>query len=158
MKSLGYYIGFVRGYFSGYLSGKLAAKKYMALCEQHGGLQHIPTRQLEKLGKQSGMFVGRQRIMLGAIALRHLTGRYANNDIPQTITVVSDYLDFKEITQASQDRMVSIAGSDSVVHALATYASTYDALDIPAMHAAMMEKQDLHLWHLFADNVMLRVD
>lgn len=115
MKSIGYYIGFVRGYFSGYLSGKIAAKKYMALCEQHGGLQHVPTRQLEKLGKQSGMFVGRQRIMLAAIALRHLTGRYANNDIPQTITVVSDYLDFKEITQASQDRMVSIASRGIIV-------------------------------------------
>ncbi|MNF15103.1 hypothetical protein D3C80_2175750 [compost metagenome] len=71
---------------------------------------------------------------------------------------MGDYLDFKEISEASQDRMVSIAGSDSVVHALATYASTYDALDIPAMHAAMMEHKSLHLWHTFEDNVLLRVE
>jgi hypothetical protein len=158
MRSVQYYIGFIKGYFTGYFSGQRAGKKYMALCEQHGGLQHIPTRALEKIGREGGMFVARQRIMLAAIALRHLTSKYANNEIPQTINVVGDYLDFKEITQASQDRMVSIAGSNSVVHALATYASTYDALDIPAMQAVMMEKQSLHLWHTFEDNVLLRVE
>lgn len=158
MKSIGYYFGYVKGYFNGYLSGKRAAKKFMALCEQHDGLQHIPTRQLEQIGRESGMFVGRQRIMLAAIALRHLTSKFANNEIPHTVNVVADYLDFKELTQASQDRMVAIAGSNSVVHALATYASTYDALDIPAMQAAMMEKQNLHLWYTFEDNVLLRVE
>jgi hypothetical protein len=158
MKTFGYYIGYVKGYFNGYFSGKRAAMKYMELCQQHGGLQHVPTRALEKIGRQSGMFVGRQRVMLAAIALRHLTSKYVNNEIPQTINVVGDYLDFKEISQASQDRMVSIAGSNSVVHALATYASTYDALDIPTLHAAMMEQKSLHLWHTFEDNVLLRVE
>lgn len=153
-----YYVGLVYGYFVGYFTGVRSAKQYLKLTEQHGGLQHIPTRDLEKLGRSAGMFVGRQRLMLAAIALRHLTSKYAGNDLLHTINVVSDYLDFKEIGPASQSRMVSIASSTSVVHALATYASTYDALDIPAMHAAMMAEQQLHLWHMFDDNVMIRVD
>lgn len=153
-----YYLGVVCGYFVGYFTGVHSAKKFLKLSQQYGGLQHIPTRDLEKLGRSAGMFVGRQRLMLAAIALRHLTSEYVNNELPHTVNVVADYLDFKEISPASQSRMVAIASSNSVVHALATYASTYDALDIPALHAAMMARQHLHLWHTFEDNVMLRVN
>lgn len=153
-----YYIGLAYGYVIGYFTGVRSAKQFLKLNELHGGIQNIPTRDLEKLGRSGGMFVGRQRIMLAAIALRHMTSTYVNNEIPHTINVVSDYLDFKEIGPASQSRLQAIAGATSVVHALATYASTYDALDIPEMHKAMMAKQQLHIWHLFEDNVMLRVN
>ncbi|MND15097.1 hypothetical protein D3C87_364620 [compost metagenome] len=153
-----YYVGLVYGFFVGYFTGVRSAQKFLKLNEQYGGIQHIPTRDLEKLGRSAGMFVGRQRIMLAAIALRHLTSKYVNNELPHTINVVANYLDFKDIGPASQSRMVSIAASTSVVHALATYASTYDALDIPELHKAMMAQQHLHLWHMFEDNVMLRVN
>lgn len=153
-----YYFGLAYGFIIGYFSGRGVAKKYLKLSALHGGLQHIPTRDLEKLGLSADAFVGRQRLMLAAIALRHLTETYVNNPIPHTINMVADYLDFKEMPESTKTRMQSIAASSSVVHALAQYASTYDALDIQNLHAAMMVKQHLHLWHMFEDNVMLRVN
>jgi hypothetical protein len=153
-----YYFGLVYGFIMGYFSGKRSAKRYLKLSAQYGGLQHIPTRDLEQLGLSATAFVGRQRLMLAAIALRHLTETYVDNVLPQTINTVADYLDFKELPESTKTRMQSISASSSVVHALAQYASTYDALDISALHAAMMAKQHLHLWHMFEDNVMLRVN
>lgn len=153
-----YYVGLVYGYFVGYFTGLRSAKKFLKLNEQYQGIQNIPTRDLEKLGYSAGMFVGRQRLMLAAVALRHLTSKYVGNELPHTIKVVADYLDFKDVGPASQSRLESIAKSTSVVHALATYASTYDALDITELHKAMMAQHHLHLWHIFKDNVMLRVN
>lgn len=153
-----YYLGLVYGFIIGYFTGKRSAKQFLKLMEIHKGIENIPTRDLEKLGMSAGMFVGRQRIKIAATILRHLTSTYVGNEIPQTISVVCDYLEFTELSPSTQTRIEGIVGSQSVVHALATYASTYDALDIAELHKAMMAKQQLHLWHLFEDNVMLRVN
>lgn len=156
MKSLGYYLGYIKGYFLGYFGGKRAGKWFVKAMTEYGGLEHIPTREIQKrMGASAEMMIARQRLKLATIALRHLAASYVNNDLTHTLEAVADYLEFK---LPSDKRMDAVAHSQAVLHALADYAQDKDELNIANLREAMDVKNNGHYWHMFEDNVMLRVN
>lgn len=157
MKTPAYYAGYVIGFVKGYFNGQRDIRKLMTLIKQHGSLGNVPTRDLKKLGRISQEAVRRQKLFNATLVLAELTRSYLGKELTYTVEVVSDYIDFKDLTEGRKERLNAIADSDSVLYALASFAADFGDINVGDLRLKMEEKGVLHCWYLYKDNVLLAV-
>ena len=157
MKTPAYYFWFALGFMKGYFNGQRDMRKLMALIKQHGTLGNVPTRDLKKLGRISNEAVRRQKLFNATLVLVELSRTFLDKELTYTVEVVSDYIDFKDLTEGRKERLNAIADSDSVMHALASFAADFGDISVGDLRLKMEEKKVLHVWHMYRDNVLLAV-
>lgn len=158
MRTPMYYLGFALGFIRGYFNGQRDMRKLTDMIKQHGTLGNVPTRDLKKLGKIADSAVRCQRLFNATLVLVELSRTYLGKELTYTIEVVSDYIDLKDLTDGRRERLTAIANSDSVLWALAGFATDFGDINVGDLRLKMEEKGVLHCWYLYKDNSLLQVE
>lgn len=156
-KGLMFWIGYILGYFKGRSEGQQDAEHLKELLETYGALESIPTRELSALKSMSEELVLRQRVKIALFYIND-TFKILNYPIPfKTLSILSDWLEFREIDVVMKQRLMSIGNSDSVIFALFQFINEIDQIDISNIERKLEQRRKGWVWNSFKHNDLLQV-
>jgi len=101
-----------------------------ALVSRHGGLCHVPTRQLSQLNRLGRRAVKRQRLGLAMANLNDLVTGQGLPELTATASLVMRYLNNDPLSLSMREKFAAIARAPSVFLALVELAVEYDSLSM----------------------------
>jgi len=156
-KGLVYWFYFVLGFLRGRDEGKRDAMKFNVLMEMYGAFESIPTRELQALKSVGPTLLAKQRVK---IAMFHINNVFKVIDYPiplKTLSILSDWLEFREIDVVMKQRLMSIGNSDSVIFALFQFINEIDQIDISNIERKLEQRRKGWVWNSFKHNGLLQV-
>ncbi|MNZ13297.1 hypothetical protein D3C78_301900 [compost metagenome] len=154
MKGIRYCMGFISGWWSGWLEGRRLAR----LWKDYGGLENIPTRELMQTGPMGPVMARRQQVKIGMIYLISTLKVLKQPEIPNTIELVSRWLDFKDLAAEDLISIENISRSNSVIHSLVDLAVRKDDLCMTLLMEAFRNANKVWVWEQYRTNNSLTVD